>query len=96
MSDGPTTGRDRRLELVEVIHRVRNRWRMRLAMRGAVVVVAGTVLTLLHSAAFQRNRDFRVPAPRAGRVCRPRWLGTGPSDAAPRQRFAGRDVPRRV
>src|SRR5262245_48818189 len=49
MSDG-LKGSDRRSELVEVIHRVRNRWRMRLAMRGAVVVVAGTLLALLLSA----------------------------------------------
>ena len=35
---------DHRLELVDVIRRVRNRWRMKLALRGAVVVVAGTVL----------------------------------------------------
>ena len=49
MPDG-FTGSDRRLELVEVIHRIRNRWRVRLAMRGAVVVIAGTVLALLLSA----------------------------------------------
>src|SRR6476661_10683741 len=41
---------DHRLELVDVIRRVRNRWRMKLALRGAVVVVAGTVLALLLSA----------------------------------------------
>jgi len=49
MPDG-FTGSDRRLELVEVIRRIRNRWRIRLAMRGAVVVIAGTVLALLLSA----------------------------------------------
>jgi hypothetical protein len=41
---------DHRNQLVEVIRRVRNRWRMKLALRGAVVVVAGTVLALLLSA----------------------------------------------
>ncbi len=41
---------DHRTELVEVIRRVRNRWRMKLALRGAVVVVAGTALALLLSA----------------------------------------------
>src|SRR4029077_14200867 len=41
---------DPRTELVDVICRVRNRWRGRLALRGAVVVVAGTVLALLLSA----------------------------------------------
>ena len=46
MSDG-LSGSDRRLELVEVIHRIRNRWRMRLAVRGALVVIAGTLLALL-------------------------------------------------
>ena len=38
---------DRREELVAVIHRVRNRWRLKLALRGAVIVVAGTLLPLL-------------------------------------------------
>jgi hypothetical protein len=39
-----------RAELVEVIRQIRNRWRLKLALRGAVVVVAGSVLTLLLSA----------------------------------------------
>ncbi len=43
-------GSDRRAELVDVIHRVRNRWRLKLALRGAVIVVAGTLLALLLSA----------------------------------------------
>ena len=38
---------DKRAELVDVIRGVRNRWRMRLAARGTVVVVAGTLLVLL-------------------------------------------------
>ena len=50
MSDG-FRGADRRRELVEVIHRVRNRWRLKLALRGAVIVVAGTLLALMSSAA---------------------------------------------
>ena len=29
------SGLDRRAELVDVIHRVRNRWRLKLALRGA-------------------------------------------------------------
>ena len=41
---------EHRAELVEVIRRIRNRWRMRLAARGAVVVFVGTVLVLLLSA----------------------------------------------
>src|SRR6185503_4951850 len=50
MPDG-FRGADRRHELVEVIHRVRNRWRLKLALRGAVIVVAGTLLALMSSAA---------------------------------------------
>src|SRR6186997_2761473 len=44
------SGSDRRTELVDVIHRVRNRWRLKLALRGAVIVFAGTMLALLLSA----------------------------------------------
>ena len=41
---------DRRAELLEVIRSVRSRWRQRLAVRGAVLVVAGTLLALFLSA----------------------------------------------
>ena len=41
---------DRRAALLDVIRRVRNRWRLRLALRGAVIVLAGTVMALLLSA----------------------------------------------
>src|SRR5471032_3526160 len=37
-------------ELFDVIRQVRNRWRRRLAARGSVIVLAGTVLALLLSA----------------------------------------------
>ena len=48
---------DHRAELVDVIRGVRNRWRQRLALRGAVIVVAGTVAALLLSA--QGLESFR-------------------------------------
>src|SRR5580658_27426 len=57
MSDG-SGGSSRRLELVEVIRRVRNRWRVRLAIRGAVVVVAGTLLALFLSASSLQALRF--------------------------------------
>src|SRR5436853_6049864 len=41
---------DRRAELLEVIRSVRNRWRQRLMVRGAVLVVAGTLVALFLSA----------------------------------------------
>jgi hypothetical protein len=53
---------DYRTELVDVIRRVRNRWRVRLALRGAVVVVAGTVLALLLSASGLESFRFSAPA----------------------------------
>jgi hypothetical protein len=59
---------DHRSELVDVIRRVRNRWRMKLAMRGAVVVVAGTVLALLLSASGLESFRFSAPAIIAFRI----------------------------
>jgi len=53
---------DHRSELVDVIRRVRNRWRLRLALRGAVVVLAGTVLALFLSAGSLESLRFSAPA----------------------------------
>lgn len=53
---------DHRAELVDVIHRIRNRWRLRLAARGAVVVFVGTMLMLLLSASSLETFRFSVPA----------------------------------
>src|SRR5438552_4106234 len=59
---------DHRSELVDVIRRVRNRWRLKLAMRGAVVVFAGTVLALLLSASGLESFRFTAPAIIAFRI----------------------------
>src|SRR6266508_6245651 len=55
-------------DLVDVIRRVRNRWRMKLALRGAVVVVAGTVLALLLSASGLEQFRFSAASIIAFRV----------------------------
>src|SRR5262245_14554300 len=57
-----SSGGGRRAELVDVIHRVRNRWRLKLALRGAVVVVAGTLLALLLSASSLEALRFSPTA----------------------------------
>ncbi|HMB78732.1 MAG TPA: hypothetical protein VKI43_01645, partial [Vicinamibacterales bacterium] len=53
---------DPRTELVDVIRQVRNRWRLRLALRGALVVFAGTMLALLLSASGLEQFRFSAPA----------------------------------
>jgi hypothetical protein len=63
------TGSDRRAELIDVIHRVRNRWRLKLALRGTVIVVAGTLLALFLSASslealrFSPTAIITLPSP---------------------------------
>src|SRR5437773_3168670 len=59
---------DHRTRLVDVIRSVRNRWRLKLAMRGAVVVVAGTVLALLLSASGLESFRFSAAAIIAFRI----------------------------
>src|SRR5262249_29091352 len=56
------TGSDRRAELIDVIHRVRNRWRLKLALRGSVIVVAGTLLALFLSASSLEALKFSPTA----------------------------------
>src|SRR5262245_36985098 len=53
---------DPRTQLIDVIRSVRNRWRLRLALRGAVVVLAGTVLALLLSASGLESFRFSAGA----------------------------------
>ena len=61
-------GSDRRQALEEVIGRVRNRWRIKLALRGVVVVVAGTLLALFLSASVLEALRFSPGAIIAFRV----------------------------
>src|SRR3954453_10210950 len=61
-------GSNRRAELGDVIRRVRNRWRLKLALRGAVIVVAGTLLALLLSASTLEALRFSPPAILAVRI----------------------------
>jgi Domain of unknown function (DUF4175) len=59
---------DHRTELVDVIRSVRNRWRLKLAMRGILVVVAGTLFALLLSASGLESFRFSAGAVIAFRV----------------------------
>ena len=93
---------DTRTELVDVIRQVRNRWRLRLALRGAVVVVAGSVLALAALGLRPGSRSASAP-PRSSRSasssssCSSRWSRSGSAAAAtPGHRRAGRAVSRGV
>ena len=57
-----------RAELVDVIRQVRARWRAKLALRGAVVVVAGSLLALFLSARGLEAFKFSSPSIVAFRV----------------------------
>ncbi|HET9831837.1 MAG TPA: DUF4175 family protein, partial [Vicinamibacterales bacterium] len=59
---------DRRAELLEVIRSVRNRWRQKLAVRGVVLVVAGTLLALFLSASSLEALRFSPGAIIAFRI----------------------------
>ena len=59
---------DRRATLLDVIRRVRNRWRLRLALRGVVIVLAGTVVALLLSASSLEALRFSSRAIIAFRI----------------------------
>jgi hypothetical protein len=59
---------DHRAELIDVIRRVRTRWRLRLALRGAVIVLAGTLGALLLSASSLESLRFTPAAIMAFRV----------------------------
>src|ERR671934_2096719 len=59
---------DHRTQLIDVIRSVRNRWRLRLATRGALVVVAGTLLALLLSASGLESFRFSAAAIIAFRI----------------------------
>jgi hypothetical protein len=63
-----SSGSDRRAELVDVISRVRNRWRLKLALRGAVIVLAGTLTALFLSASSLEALRFSPTAIVAFRV----------------------------
>ena len=58
---------DHRLELVDVIRRVRNRWRMKLALRGAVVaerrLIAATLVDNVPTATRKIPRTPPAPPP---------------------------------
>src|SRR5690242_11582854 len=67
MIEAPSGGNSRQ-ELVNVIREVRRRWRMRLALRGAIVVVAGAVATLLIASWGLQTARFSPASITGGRI----------------------------
>ena len=61
MPDG-ISGSAPRTELLNVIRRVRNRWRLKLALRGIVIVVGGTLAALFLSASSLEALRFSPAA----------------------------------
>src|SRR5712691_12622769 len=57
-----------REELVDVIRQIRNRWRLKLALRGLVIVVGGSLLALLLSASGLEALKFSPAAIIAFRI----------------------------
>ena len=55
-------------ELIRVIRRVRNRWRMRVALRGAAIVLAAGLLAILISAYGMEHFRFSAPSVVAFRI----------------------------
>src|ERR1700693_6137207 len=51
-----------RAELVDVVRDVRKSWRLKLALRGAAIVLGGTILAVLLSASGLAALRFGVPA----------------------------------
>ena len=51
-----------RAELVALIQQIRRRWRLKLALRGAAIVLAGTLLALLVSASGLEALRFSASA----------------------------------
>ncbi len=57
-----------RSQLVDIVRQVRRRWRTKLVLRGAAVVLGGSVLALLLSASGLQIFRFSSPAVIAFRV----------------------------
>ena len=51
-----------RAELVALIQRIRRRWRVKLMLRGAAIVIAGTLLALFASASGLEALRFSASA----------------------------------
>ena len=94
--------RDPSSELVEIIRQVRRRWRMKLALRGALGVVGVGLLVLVLSAlrarvlALHARRHHHLPRHPGRRARGPGRLPARAAADAQRERRAGRALPRRA
>ena len=82
---------DQRAELIDVIRRVRNQWRLRLALRGAAIVLAGTIAALLLSASSLETLRFTPTAIIAFRVLA---ISNSKFDTKPNQAFFRPEIER--